>query len=209
MKGKPGVQPRDDGESAHRVGPNGVDRLLVERAQRGEKAAFDLLVLKYQHRLIHFVSRYVRDPQDAPDIAQDVFLRAYRSLPDFRGDSAFYTWLYRIAVNVAKNHFDARRRRLPHAGSVRSDAANAQVEPEAGHDESPERILLAEEIATTVTAAWETLPERLKTALSLREVSRLSYEDIAQATDSPIGTVRSRIFRAREHIARQLQPLFD
>ena len=186
---------------------NNGDQLLVERVQRGDKQAFDLLVRKYQHKLVQLIGRYVSNPADAPDIAQEAFIKAYRALPSFRGDSAFYTWLYRIAINTAKNHLLSQSRRPPgddiDAGDAEQFAGDSGLKEYA----TPERMLLRDEIQTTINEAIETLPEDLKTAIILRELEGLSYEDIARAMDCPIGTVRSRIFRAREAIEKRLQPL--
>ena len=183
------------------------DQLLVERVQRGDKQAFDLLVRKYQHKLVQLIGRYVSNPADATDIAQEAFIKAYRALPTFRGDSAFYTWLYRIAINTAKNHLLAQSRRPPgddiDAGDAEQFAGDSGLKEYA----TPERMLLKDEIQATINAAIEALPEDLKTAIILRELEGLSYEDIARAMDCPIGTVRSRIFRAREAIEKRLQPL--
>lgn len=192
------------------MGDSGADRVLVERVQQGEKQAFNLLVLKYQHRIVKLVARYVRDPNDALDVAQEAFLKAYRALPNFRGDSAFYTWLYRIAINTAKNHLVTMARR-----PVEVDTESAQGERDLDLEESqqdtgtPEHLLLTEEIQRTILEAIDELPEDLRTAINLREVEGLSYEEIAQAMDCPIGTVRSRIFRAREAIDRRLRPLLE
>lgn len=183
------------------------DQLLVERVQRGDKQAFDLLVRKYQHKLVQLIGRYVSNPADATDVAQEAFIKAYRALPSFRGDSAFYTWLYRIAINTAKNHLLAQSRRPP-GGDI--DAGDAeQFAGDSGLKEyaTPERLLLRDEIQATINDAIEALPEDLKTAIILRELEGLSYEEIARAMDCPIGTVRSRIFRAREAIEKRLQPL--
>ncbi len=191
------------------MGDNSTDQQLVERVQRGDKAAFDLLVLKYQQRIVNLVSRFVRNPQDALDVSQDAFLKAYRAVPNFRGDSAFYTWLYRIAVNTAKNFLAVQSRR-----PIESDQDIADIEQINGDNAlkeqaTPEHMLLRDEIQETVVKAIEGLPEDLRVAITLREVEGLSYEDIATAMDCPIGTVRSRIFRAREAIDKHLRPLLD
>lgn len=188
---------------------NEIDKLLVERVQRGDKAAFDALVLKYQQRVVNLVSRFVRNQADALDVTQDAFLKAYRALPNFRGDSAFYTWLYRIAVNTAKNYLAMQSRR---AGELDQDIA--EIEQIEGNDAlrdnaTPERLVLRDEIQATVIAAIDDLPEDLRMAIMLREVEGMSYDDIAEVMECPIGTVRSRIFRAREAIDRQLKPLLD
>ena len=187
-----------------------VDQLLVERAQRGDKRAFELLVEKYQHKLARLVSRLVRDPGEAEDVTQEAFIKAYRALPSFRGDSAFYTWLYRIGINTAKNFLVATGRRAPTSTEVDAEEAEGYEGSEQLHDiNTPESLLLSKEIATTVNAAIESLPEELRSAIQLRELEGMSYEEIAKLMDCPIGTVRSRIFRAREAIADKLKPLLD
>ncbi len=187
-----------------------VDQLLVERAQRGDKRAFELLVEKYQHKLARLVSRLVRDPGEAEDVTQEAFIKAYRALPSFRGDSAFYTWLYRIGINTAKNFLVAAGRRAPTSTEVDAEEAEGYEGSEQLHDiNTPESLLLSKEIATTVNAAIESLPEELRSAIQLRELEGMSYEEIAKMMDCPIGTVRSRIFRAREAIADKLKPLLD
>jgi RNA polymerase sigma-70 factor (ECF subfamily) len=188
---------------------NGPDRVLVERVQRGDKAAFDLLVVKYQHKLIKLISRYVRDHSEVLDVAQESFLKAYRAMPKFRGDSAFYTWLYRIAINTAKNHLVSQSRRLPESAVDSSDAEQFGGESELKEYATPERLLMRAEIEKTIVDAIEDLPQDLKTAITLRELEGLSYEEIAEVMDCPIGTVRSRIFRAREAINKRLEPLLD
>ncbi len=191
------------------MGEDGVDRALVERVQRGDKRAFDLLVLKYQHKLVKLVSRYVRDPSEVMDVVQESFLKAYRALPGFRGESAFYTWIYRIAINTAKNYLVAQGRRPPDGDIDSGDIDQIEGETELKDNATPERLLLRDEIERTVMDAIEQLPEDLRTAITLRELEGLSYEEIAQSMDCPIGTVRSRIFRAREAINKRLQPLLD
>jgi RNA polymerase sigma-70 factor (ECF subfamily) len=191
------------------VGEDGVDRALVERVQRGDKKAFDLLVLKYQHKLVKLVSRYVRDPSEVMDVVQESFLKAYRALPGFRGESAFYTWIYRIAINTAKNYLVAQGRRPPDGDIDSGDVEQIEGETELKDNATPERLLLRDEIEKTVMDAIEQLPEDLRTAITLRELEGLSYEEIAESMDCPIGTVRSRIFRAREAINKRLQPLLD
>jgi RNA polymerase sigma-70 factor (ECF subfamily) len=185
------------------------DQLLVERAQAGEKHAFDLLVVKYQHKIVKLVMRFVRDQSEAMDVTQEAFLKAYRALPKFRGDSAFYTWLYRIAINTAKNHtVAARRRPLEYASDI--DDPDRVEWPAALQDtDSPEGEVLSDELRQTVEATIEALPEDLRTAIMLRELDGLSYEEIAQSMDCPVGTVRSRIFRAREAIDKNIRPLLD
>jgi RNA polymerase sigma-70 factor (ECF subfamily) len=185
-----------------------IDRQLVERAQRGDKRAFELLVEKYQRKLARLLSRFIRDPAEVEDVTQEAFIKAYRALPAFRGDSAFYTWLYRIGINTAKNYLMAMGRRAPTSTEVEADEAEGFEEGEQLRDiNTPESVLLSNEIAETVNSTIEALPEELRTAIQLREIEGMSYEDIAQVMNCPIGTVRSRIFRAREAIAEQLRPL--
>jgi RNA polymerase sigma-70 factor (ECF subfamily) len=187
-----------------------IDRLLVERAQRGDKQAFGLLVQKYQRKLARLLSRFIRDPSEVEDVAQEAFVKAYRALPAFRGDSAFYTWLYRIGINTAKNYLMAMGRRAPTSTMLEAEEAEGFDEGEQLRDiNTPESVLLSKEIAQTVNATIEKLPEELRSAIQLREIEGMSYEDIAKVMDCPIGTVRSRIFRAREAIAEQLRPLLD
>ena len=188
---------------------NVPDHELVERVKRGEREAFDLLVLKYQHRIAHLVARYVQDPSEVLDVAQETFIKAYRAISRFRGDSAFYTWLYRIAINTAKNHLAAQARRPQESGIDPADAEQLAGNPELKEHATPEGLALTEEIQRTVIAAIEDLPEDLKVAISLRELEGLSYEDIARVMECPIGTVRSRIFRAREAVNARLRPLLD
>jgi RNA polymerase sigma-70 factor, ECF subfamily len=191
------------------VGDNGADKRLVERVQRGDKQAFDLLVLKYQHRIIKLVSRYIRDPSDAMDVAQDAFLKAYRALPNFRGESAFYTWLYRIAINTAKNYLVMQSRHLLETEVIPENEEGEQFELESTLKEysTPENMVLTDEIQATIVAAIDDLPDDLRTAILLREVEGLSYEEIANVMGCPVGTVRSRIFRARESVDNRLKPL--
>ncbi len=185
------------------------DLELVRRAQRGERGAFDLLVLRYQHKVVKLVARLLRDPTEAEDVAQESFVKAYRALASFRGDSAFYTWMYRIAVNTARNTMASRQRRpVAYEGGL-SDGEQSLMESRLRHTDTPEAAALSEEIRTTVNRAIEQLPEDLRTAIILREVEGLSYEEIAEAMECPVGTVRSRIFRAREAIDRSLKPLLD
>jgi len=185
-----------------------IDRQLVERAQRGDKQAFALLVEKYQRKLARLLSRFIRDAAEVEDVTQEAFIKAYRALPAFRGDSAFYTWLYRIGINTAKNYLMALGRRAPTSTEVEAEEAEGYDEGEQLRDiNTPESLLLSNEIAETVNATIEKLPEELRKAIQMREIEGMSYEDIAQAMDCPIGTVRSRIFRAREAIAEQLRPL--
>lgn len=191
------------------MGESNIDQALVERVQRGDKKAFDALVLKYQHKIVNLISRYVRDHAEVQDLAQETFIKAYRALAGFRGDSAFYTWLYRIAINTAKNFLVAQGRRPPSADVEVSDAEQFDGQSALKELASPERMALKDEIADVVIKAIEELPEDLRTALMLREIEGLSYEEIAEAMACPIGTVRSRIFRAREAVDRQLKPLVE
>jgi RNA polymerase sigma-70 factor (ECF subfamily) len=185
-----------------------IDRQLVQRAQRGDKRAFELLVEKYQRKLARLLSRFIRDPAEVEDVTQEAFIKAYRALPAFRGDSAFYTWLYRIGINTAKNYLMAMGRRAPTSTEVEAEEAEGFDEGEQLRDiNTPESLLLSNEIAETVNSTIEKLPEELRKAIQMREIEGMSYEDIAQAMNCPIGTVRSRIFRAREAIAEQLRPL--
>jgi RNA polymerase sigma-70 factor (ECF subfamily) len=185
------------------------DQQLVERVQKGDKSAFDLLVLKYQHRVLKLVGRFVNDAAEAQDVAQDAFLKAYRALPSFRGDSAFYTWLYRIAINTAKNTLVSNRRRPVDFDLDLQDPDQYDRHAKLKEVDTPEGVLLTEEIRQVIERAMEQLPEDLRTAIVLREIEGLSYEEIAEAMDCPVGTVRSRIFRAREAIDKRLQPLLD
>lgn len=188
---------------------NVSDRELVERVKRGERRAFDLLVLKYQHRIANLVARYVPDQSEVLDVSQETFIKAYRAISRFRGDSAFYTWLYRIAINTAKNHLAAQMRRPRESGIDPADVEQLEGAAEWWENVTPEGLALTEEIRQTVIAAIEDLPEDLKVAISLRELEGLSYEDIARVMECPIGTVRSRIFRAREAVNARLGPLLD
>src|SRR6201996_1604739 len=187
------------------------DLSLVRRVQRGDKGAFDALVLKYQHKLVKLVMRYVRNPAEAEDIAQEAFIKAYRALPQFRGDSAFYTWLYRIAINTAKNAVVSRDRSPIEYNIDRNDATEESYDMQGRmkDSETPEGLALTDEIRRTVNDAIQALPEDLKTAIVLRELDGMSYEEIAAAMDCPVGTVRSRIFRAREAIDRRLREVFE
>ncbi|EKP0306412.1 RNA polymerase sigma factor RpoE [Aeromonas veronii] len=188
---------------------NLLDEQLVERVQRGDKAAFNLLVKKYQQKVVNLVARYVNNPGDVPDVAQEAFIKAYRALPTFRGESAFYTWLYRIAVNTAKNYLTSQGRRPP-SSDVEAEEAESYGGSEALQEVStPENLALTDEIKRTVFSAIEALPENLRTAITLRELEGLSYEEIAEIMDCPVGTVRSRIFRARDAIDKKLQPLIE
>ena len=190
------------------MGDREVDQQLVERAQRGDKRAFELLVMKYQRKLGRLLSRMVRDAAEVEDVTQEAFIKAYRALPNFRGESAFYTWLYRIAINTAKNYLVSMGRRAPTTTEFDHEEAESFDDAEALRDTAtPENELLGREIADTVNRAVEALPEDLRTAITLREIEGLSYEEIAGVMNCPIGTVRSRIFRAREAIAAELRPL--
>ncbi len=187
-----------------------LDQQLVERAQHGDKHAFELLVSKYQRKLGRLLSRFIRDAAEVEDVTQEAFIKAYRALPSFRGDSAFYTWLYRIGINTAKNYLVAMGRRAPTSTEFDSDEAEGFEDGEQLRDiNTPESLLMTEQIARTVNESMEQLPEDLRTAITLREIEGLSYEDIANIMNCPIGTVRSRIFRARESIAEKLRPLLE
>jgi RNA polymerase sigma-70 factor (ECF subfamily) len=201
---------------APQAGPGGpqmseadADLELVRRVQAGQKNAFDLLVRKYQHKVFAIISRYVHNHAEAQDVAQDTFLRAYRALANFRGDSAFYTWLYTIATNTAKNHLVSMGRRPPGDDIQIDDAAQFESAMRLRDPATPEREMMRQEIERAVTAAVDRLPEELRQAITLREVDGLSYEEIAQVMNCPIGTVRSRIFRARDAIDQNLRPLLD
>jgi RNA polymerase sigma-70 factor, ECF subfamily len=201
-----GEEPRPMAEPTVRQ----VDQQLVERAQRGDKKAFELLVLKYQRKLARLLSRFVRDPAEVEDVTQEAFIKAYRALPSFRGESAFYTWLYRIGINTAKNYLVALGRRAP--TTTEFDAEEAESFEDADNlrdNNTPDAMLQSKEIGDAVNRAMEALPEELRTAITLREIEGLSYEDIANVMACPIGTVRSRIFRARDAIAAELRPLLD
>ncbi|MBT8108757.1 MAG: RNA polymerase sigma factor RpoE [Gammaproteobacteria bacterium] len=183
------------------------DKKLVKRVQKGDKGAFDLLVLKYQHKIVNLVMRYVRDPEIALDITQEAFIKAYRALPRFRGDSAFYTWMYRIAVNTAKNHLAAQRRRPMDVELDLQDPEQYDLHAKLKETDTPEGVTLSNELKETVERAIAALPEDLRTAIILRELDGMSYEEIAQTMECPVGTVRSRIFRARDAIAKKVGPL--
>jgi len=191
------------------MGEREGDQELVERVQSGDKAAFDLLVGKYQHKIVCLISRYVTDHAEAMDVAQEAFIKAYRAIGRFRGDSAFYTWLYRIAINTAKNHLVAQSRRPPQSDVDAQDAEQFQVDSRLKEQDSPEHDVLRAEIEKTIHDAIADLPDDLRVAITLRELDGMSYEDIAKSMDCPIGTVRSRIFRAREAIDARLRPLLD
>ncbi|MGQ0836849.1 MAG: RNA polymerase sigma factor RpoE [Gammaproteobacteria bacterium] len=186
------------------------DLSLVRRVQRGDKGAFDALVLKYQHKVVKLVMRYMRNPVDAEDVAQEAFVKAYRALPQFRGDSAFYTWLYRIAINTAKNALVSRDRSpIDYALDLQNPDESYEMHARLKDSATPEALVLTDEIRATVNSAIEALPEDLRTAIVLREIEGLSYEEIAAAMECPVGTVRSRIFRAREAIDRRLREVFE
>ena len=190
------------------MGDREIDQQLVERAQRGDKRAFELLVLKYQRKLGRLLSRFVRDPAEVEDVTQEAFIKAYRALPSFRGESAFYTWLYRIGINTAKNYLVALGRRAPTTTGFDNEEAEGFEDAEQLRDSStPESELEGKEIAATVNRAMDALPADLRTAITLREIEGLSYEEIASVMNCPVGTVRSRIFRARDAIAAELRPL--
>jgi RNA polymerase sigma-70 factor (ECF subfamily) len=185
-----------------------IDQQLVERAQRGDKHAFELLVSKYQRKLARLLSRFIRDSTEVEDVTQEAFIKAYRALPTFRGDSAFYTWLYRIGINTAKNYLVAMGRRAPTTTEIDSEEAEGYEDGDQLRDlNTPENEMMSRQVAETVNQTLEQLPEELRTAITLREIEGLSYEDIANIMNCPIGTVRSRIFRAREAVAEQLRPL--
>lgn len=185
-----------------------VDQQLVERVQKGDKHAFDLLVIKYQRKLGRLLSRFVRDPGEVEDVTQEAFIKAYRALPGFRGDSAFYTWLYRIGINTAKNYLVAKGRRAPTSTGMDTEEAESLETGEQLRDlNTPENQMMSRQVGDVVNQTLEMLPEELRTALTLREIEGLSYEEIATAMQCPVGTVRSRIFRAREAVAEKLRPL--
>ena len=186
------------------------DTELIQRVQTGQRAAFDVLVRRYQQKVFNLVLRYVREPMEAEDVTQEAMIKAYRALPGFRGDSAFYTWLYRIAINTAKNRLSAASRKMFERLPVDEDGdSTAFVDSRLSDDATPERVLLSEEIQDTVNQAMQELPDELRQAIVMRELDGLSYEEIAQAMECPVGTVRSRIFRAREAIDRRLRPIFE
>lgn len=191
------------------MGENELDHALVKRVQNGDKRAFDLLVRKYQHKVVALISRYVADRSECEDVAQEAFVRAWRAIGSFRGDSAFYTWMYKIAVNTAKNHLVAMRRRPPNDDVAVEDAVYGQSAERLYDNATPDHELMRQEIEQTVYSTVQALPKELRAAITLREVDGLSYEEIAEAMDCPIGTVRSRIFRAREAIDQKLRPLLS
>ena len=184
-----------------------LDQKLVERVQRGDKAAFNLLVVKYQNKVANVVSRYANNKSDIPDLVQEAFINAYRALPNFRGDSAFYSWLYRIAINCAKNNISALARRPPSNDVDVGDAESYDTGGALRENASPEKILLTEEIKKVVFSTMNELPEDLRLAINFREIEGLSYEEISVIMDCPVGTVRSRIFRARDAIEKKIKPL--
>lgn len=191
------------------MGTNLLDAELVKRVQSGDTAAYDILVQKYQHKVVNLVGRFVSDHAECYDITQDAFIKAYRAIGNFRGDSQFYTWLYRIAANTAKNYLASRARKSPNYTVDVDDAEHFEGESGLKEYANPENLLLTEEIKETVFAAIEALPDDLKSAITLREIEGLSYEEIAEVMDCPIGTVRSRIFRARDVIDKELRPLLE
>ena len=191
------------------MGDSNTDNELVRRVQKGDKSAFDLLVLKYQHRIVKLVSQYVREPADALDVTQEAFFKAYRALPKFRGDSAFYTWLYRIAINTAKNQLVYMSRRPMEVDLENENGERIELQEMQKTIDTPERLLLTNEIRETIIDAIDKLPVDLRAAITLREVEGMSYVEIAAAMDCPIGTIRSRIFRAREAIELRLKPLLE
>jgi RNA polymerase sigma-70 factor (ECF subfamily) len=189
------------------MGERSIDQALVERVQHGDKRAFDVLVLKYQNKIIQLAYRYVHDHDEAMDVAQEAFIKAYRSLGNFRGESAFFTWIYRIAINTAKNHLVASGRRPPKSDLDAQEAEQYEGASGLKEYDTPEHVLLRDELKETIAAAIDELPDDLRTAITLRELEGLSYEEIAEAMECPIGTVRSRIFRARDAIDARLKPL--
>ena len=191
------------------MGEQNVDQELVRRVQQGDKKAFDLLVIKYQQRIVKLISRYVRDQGEVLDVAQEAFIKAYRALPRFRGDSAFYTWLYRIAINTAKNYLVAQGRRPPATDVDASEAVYVDGGVRLSDGDSPEQLVQRDELERVIFETIDNLPEELRTAITLREMEGLSYEEIAEAMDCPVGTVRSRIFRAREAIEIKMKPLME
>ena len=191
------------------MGEKNNDKELVKRAQKGEKAAFDTLVTKYHLKVVNLVTRFVKNADDAQDVAQEAFIKAYRGLKNFRGDSAFYTWLYRIAINSAKNYLVSQSRKSPAYAVDVEDAEHMESATNLKEYDTPEGNMLTNEIEKTVYKAIKDLPEDLKTAITLRELEGMSYDEIANVMECPIGTVRSRIFRAREAIDKHLKPLLD
>ena len=202
MSAQPAVLDR-----AESMSTDPTDAQLVKRVQSGDKGAFDLLVLKYQHKIVNLVMRYVRDPDQALDITQEAFVKAYRALPRFRGDSAFYTWLYRIAVNTAKNYLASQRRRPMDVELDLQDPEQYDLHAKLKETDTPEGVMISQELRETVEKAINSLPEDLRTAIVLRELDGMSYEEIAETMECPVGTVRSRIFRAREAISKKVGTL--
>jgi RNA polymerase sigma-70 factor (ECF subfamily) len=196
-----------DSGQGQRGGSGASDLALIKRVQQGDKAAFDLLVVKYQHKILKLIMRYVRDPSEAMDVAQEAFLKAYRAAPSFRGDSAFYTWLYRIAINTSKNYLVAAQRRPVRFDLDTQDAEQYEAFAKLRELDTPEGLVLTDEIRAAVSKAIAELPEELRTAILLREMEGMSYEEIATTMECPVGTVRSRIFRAREAIDKHISPL--
>jgi RNA polymerase sigma-70 factor (ECF subfamily) len=194
-------------EGHNRMSNESTDKELVKRVQKGDKGAFDLLVLKYEHKIVNLVMRYVRDPETALDISQEAFIKAYRALPRFRGDSAFYTWLYRIAVNTAKNHLAAQRRRPMDIELDLQDPDQYGLHAKLKETDTPEAVSLSDELQEILERAIQALPDDLRTAIVLRELDGMSYEEIAQTMDCPVGTVRSRIFRTRDAIGKKVGTL--
>ncbi len=188
---------------------NIIDKEIIERVKGGDKKAYDLLVLKYQQRVINLISRFVKNHSDALDVSQETFIKAYRALPNFRGESAFYTWLYRIAVNTAKNHLTVQSRKITKSDYDVTDIEQIEGNMSLIEQTTPENLLHKDELQETVLKTIENLPEDLKSAIMLREIDGLSYEDIANVMDCPVGTVRSRIFRAREMIDNKIKPLLE
>jgi len=203
------INPQVSAGGKARMGEREIDQALVERVQAGDKKAFDILVLKYQHRIIKLVARFVRNGDEVQDVTQEAFIKAYRALKNFRGDSAFYTWLYRIAINTAKNYLVSANRRATESAVDAQDAEQYEGGDWLREYATPEKELLAQEIKRVIHKSISELPSDLKEAVTLREMEGLSYEEIAEVMDCPIGTVRSRIFRAREAIDKQLKPLLD
>lgn len=191
------------------AGEGDSDQQLVERVQKGDKRAFDVLVVKYQHRIASLVSRFIHDADEVQDVTQEAFIKAYRALKNFRGDSQFYTWLYRIAVNTAKNHLVSRNRRPPNSDIEADDAIFFDSADGLRDIGSPEENLMSEQLLAVINNAIKQLPDDLRTALTLREYDGLSYEQIAEVMDCPVGTVRSRIFRARESVNNAMTTVFD
>lgn len=188
---------------------NATDKEIIERVKGGEKEAYDLLVLKYQQRVINLISRFVKNHSDALDVSQETFIKAYRALPNFRGESAFYTWLYRIAVNTAKNHLTVQSRKITKSDYDVADIEQIEGSMSLTEQTTPESLLVKDELQETILKTIENLPEDLKSAIMLREIEGLSYEGIAEVMECPVGTVRSRIFRAREMIDSKIKPLLE